>query len=150
LDCKANIDFRLPALQGGGLYALEPYTSGEYRQNLPGHDSQFGFRLVSMYKPASDQVKSQLAVMSGSHVTHESVIALLPERNETQLVPTEVQKAGGIWRLAEAKEGSRRRNCASEDQDLGIRDILSPIREPKMEIPVNWSSKAWLGCGRYA
>jgi hypothetical protein len=24
----------------------------------------------------------------------------------------------GIWRLAEAKEGSRRKNCASEDQEL--------------------------------
>jgi len=47
--------------------------------------------------------------------------------------------AGGIWRLAEAKEGSRRRNCASEDQDLGVCDVLSPIQEPK------W--KSWIGPG---
>jgi hypothetical protein len=37
----------------------------------------------------------------------------------------------GIWRLAEAKEGSRRKKCASEDQDLGVCDMLSPIQEPK-------------------
>jgi hypothetical protein len=26
----------------------------------------------------------------------------------------------GIWRLAEAREGSRRKNCASENQELGV------------------------------
>ncbi len=39
--------------------------------------------------------------------------------------------ASGIWRLAEAREGSRRKNCASEDQDSGGCDLPSPIQEPK-------------------
>jgi hypothetical protein len=34
-----------------------------------------------LYKPVSDQVEFQLAVMSGDQVTQESVIALLPERS---------------------------------------------------------------------
>src|SRR5712664_3683979 len=45
---------------------------------------------------------------------------------------------GGIWRLAAAKEGSRRKNCASEDQEFGC-DMLCPIQEPK------W--KSWLEKG---
>jgi hypothetical protein len=34
-----------------------------------------------LYKPVSDQVEFQLAVMNGDNVTQESVIALLPERD---------------------------------------------------------------------
>jgi hypothetical protein len=93
LDCKANIDFAYQLYREEGFTPWTTYTSGEYRRYLPGHDSQVGFRLVSIYKPASNQVKSQLAVMSGNHVTQESVIGLLPERNDTQLVPTEVQNS---------------------------------------------------------
>ena len=39
-----------------------------------------------------------------------------------------------IWRSAEGKEGSRGKDCASEDQELGVCDMLSPIQEPKWKI----------------
>jgi hypothetical protein len=43
-----------------------------------------------LYKPVSDQVEFQLAVMSGDHVTQESAIVLLPER-DTLAASTEVR-----------------------------------------------------------
>jgi hypothetical protein len=46
-----------------------------------------------LYKPVSDQVEFQLAVMNGDHVTQESVIALLPER-DTLATSTEVHNIG--------------------------------------------------------
>jgi hypothetical protein len=47
-----------------------------------------------LYKPVSDQVEFQLAVMNGNQVTQESVIALLPERNDTQPASREAQNSG--------------------------------------------------------
>ena len=58
------------------------------------------------------------------------------EITEKKQFPVLGFSGGSNWRLAEPKEGSRRKNCASEDQELAVCDMLSPIREPK------W--KSWL------
>jgi hypothetical protein len=52
------------------------------------------------------------------------------EVTEKKQFPVSGFPLGGIWRLAAAKEGSQRKNCASEDQEFGC-DMLCPIQEPK-------------------
>ena len=53
--------------------------------------------------------------------------------------------AGRNWRLAEAKEGSRRKNCTPEDQDLGFCDMLSPLHEPKWKSwKINLCGHKWI------
>ena len=65
------------------------------------------------------------------------------EINEKTQFPVFGFSVGGIWCLAEAKEGSRRKNCASEDQDLGVCDLLKPNPGAKMEILVRMASGAY-------
>jgi hypothetical protein len=48
--------------------------------------------------------------------------------------PLFVFPAGGNWRLAEAKEGSKRKKLHFGGSRLGGCDILNPIQEAKMEI----------------
>ena len=54
-----------------------------------------------LYKPVSDQVEFQLAVMSGDQVTQESVIALLPERSSDPIQPTSISSSSERSRSAE-------------------------------------------------
>ena len=39
---------------------------------------------------------------------------------EKKQFPVSGFQVGGTWRLGAAKEGSRRKNCASEDQEFGV------------------------------
>jgi hypothetical protein len=126
LDCKANIDFAYQLYRVEGFTPWTTYTSGEYRRYLPGNDSQFGSSLVSMYKPSSDQVESQFAVMSASHVTQKSVIALLPERNDTQLASTEVQNSGLSNPIQPISSSGARRH-PPERQRLRVFSLPAPF-----------------------
>jgi hypothetical protein len=84
-----------------------------------------------VYKPVSDQVEFQLAVMSGDQVTQESVIALLPERSDTQLASTEVLNSGSsnpIRPTAISSSGERSRPAQSTDsvERQGLRTFSPP------------------------
>jgi hypothetical protein len=79
-----------------------------------------------MYKPSLDQVESQLAVMSASHVTQKSVIALLPERNDTQLASTEVQNSGLSNPIQPISSSGARRH-PPERQRLRVFSLPAPF-----------------------
>jgi hypothetical protein len=84
-----------------------------------------------LYKPVSDQVEFQLAVMSGDQVTQESVIALLPERNDTQPASSEVRNSGSskpIQTASVSSSGERGRSAESTDSPKrqGLRTFSPP------------------------
>jgi hypothetical protein len=77
-----------------------------------------------VYKPVSDQVEFQLAVMSGDQVTQESVIALLPERSDPQ------PASRSSKRTRPTSISSRERSRSSESTDSVERPGLRTFSPP--------------------
>jgi hypothetical protein len=97
-----------------------------------------------LYKPVSDQVEFQLSVMSGDHVTQESAIVLLPER-DTLAASMEVQRNGSSKPIRSASissSGERGRSAEptppAEHQTLRA---FSPPAAPVVSEVANSSSK---------
>jgi hypothetical protein len=84
-----------------------------------------------LYKPVSDQVEFQLAVMSGDQVTQESVIALLPERSDPQPAATEVPNSRSSNPTRPTSISSRERSRPAESTDSAERPGLRTFSPPE-------------------
>jgi hypothetical protein len=94
-----------------------------------------------LYKPVSDQVEFQLAVMDGDHVTQESVIALLPDR-DTPATPTEVHNIGSskpIQSTSISPSGERRRSgeSAHPAERQTLRALFPPAAPVVSEVAIS-------------
>jgi hypothetical protein len=83
-----------------------------------------------VYKPVSDQVEFQLAVMSGDQVTQESVIALLPERSDPQPASTKVLNSRSSKPPRRTSISSRERSRPAESTDSVERPRLRTFSPP--------------------
>jgi hypothetical protein len=86
-----------------------------------------------LYKPVSDQVEFQLAVMSGDQVTQESVIALLPEPSSAPIQPASMSSS--------SSSGERGRSAEPTDhvERPALRTFSppAPLKSAGSSLPAN-------------